>query len=199
MPKRVTAEKKTRKTRSDKGMSKRSRGDTLTGGTRDVNPQLLVIQCAQTGADASTITASPLPIPRYPQQNGKQIVMEILSADYYLPPNVVQANNGIVAILTTNPTVPASIPIGFADPRALDFQERYLDVQSSVGITLVPVTFHHDFTDEAGHGLLVATDNIYLACLSSTTGLTNTIFARLSYRFKEVTLAEYIGIVQSQQ
>lgn len=57
-----------------------------------------------------------------------------------------------------------------------------------------------DLTDGAGHGVLVATDAIYLQIF--TTGVANTSETgrfRMLYRFKNVSLAEYIGIVQSQQ
>lgn len=65
----------------------------------------------------------------------------------------------------------------------------------------------HDLTDGAGHGILVATDNIYLSVQTSLTAYNGSsadeiigfCFADLIYRFKEVKLQEYIGIVQSQQ
>lgn len=65
----------------------------------------------------------------------------------------------------------------------------------------------HDLTDGAGHGLLVATDNIFLSVQTtniafvgeSADSIVGFVAADLIYRFKEVALAEYIGIVQSQQ
>lgn len=65
----------------------------------------------------------------------------------------------------------------------------------------------HDLTDGAGHGILIATDNIFLVVQglltsygAATTGAIQAFAqADLIYRFKEVALAEYIGIVQSQQ
>ena len=56
-----------------------------------------------------------------------------------------------------------------------------------------------DLTDGAGHGILVATDNIFIQVISVGTGLTNTVRIKLLYRWKNVSLQEYIGIVQSQQ
>jgi len=66
----------------------------------------------------------------------------------------------------------------------------------------------HDLTDGAGHGILIATDQIFLtqqtslACLTASgtaDSITGFVQADLIYRFKEVKLQEYIGIVQSQQ
>ncbi len=56
-----------------------------------------------------------------------------------------------------------------------------------------------DLTDDTGHGVLVATDNIFIQCFSSSALNPITASARLFYRWKNVSLAEYIGIVQSQQ
>lgn len=65
----------------------------------------------------------------------------------------------------------------------------------------------HDLTDGAGHGILVATDQIFLTQQTGLTSMggstadtiTGFVQADLIYRFKEVKLQEYIGIVQSQQ
>ena len=59
-----------------------------------------------------------------------------------------------------------------------------------------------DITDGAGHGVLVGTDSIYITGFVPSSWYlngTNTVFAKLLYRWKDVSLAEYIGIVQSQQ
>jgi hypothetical protein len=65
----------------------------------------------------------------------------------------------------------------------------------------------HDLTDGAGHGILIATDNIYLGVNASLSSfnlgdadpIVGGVSANLIYRFKEIGLSEYIGIVQSQQ
>lgn len=65
---------------------------------------------------------------------------------------------------------------------------------------------YHDLTDGAGHGVLIATDNIYFTLYSTcsatgtaTTSVQANATLALLYRFKRVNLQEYIGIVQSQQ
>lgn len=68
----------------------------------------------------------------------------------------------------------------------------------------------HDLTDGDGHGVLIATDRINVGFAldfdnEATAGQGNTVFESWSglfemlYRYKTVTLAEFIGIVQSQE
>jgi len=68
----------------------------------------------------------------------------------------------------------------------------------------------HDLTDGAGHGILVATDQMTLIVdiintntspVSGNTLIVSdmSMLCEILYRFKEVPLTEYIGIVQSQQ
>lgn len=59
--------------------------------------------------------------------------------------------------------------------------------------------YHDDLTDGAGHGVLVATDRIYCQISSTGTGAAQQCTGKIWYRWKNVTLPEYIGIVQSQQ
>lgn len=51
-----------------------------------------------------------------------------------------------------------------------------------------------DLTDGAGHGLIVATPNIFLAVDSNNTGAQNDANVRVAYRFKNVGLQEYVGL-----
>jgi hypothetical protein len=59
--------------------------------------------------------------------------------------------------------------------------------------------FVYELTDGAGHGVLIATDNIYFGCITAAFAAAGTFAGKVLYRMKNVTLAEYIGIVQSQQ
>lgn len=73
-----------------------------------------------------------------------------------------------------------------------------------------PQPFTHDLTDGDGHGVLVATDGITLVLSGqlsneSTAGGSNitwdnvNILCEVLYRYKKVSLTEYVGIVQSQE
>lgn len=81
-----------------------------------------------------------------------------------------------------------------------------------------PLDFTNDLTDGDGHGVIIATDNVYLTFNSIGAGFQIpgtgsagsftvddftfgpvSVFCWLLYRFKDVALTEYIGVVQSQQ
>lgn len=181
-------------------MKRGRKGDQLTGGTGDVNPQEFVFPLlTQTAADTPTIKSIPLPIPRYPQQSGKQIVIELLWVQFnFIVLGAAAAAQNLYMGLTTNPTVPANITTALLDPRVLaNYLTAYLFAAG--GSFEVPVEHEVDLTDNAGHGVLVATDNLYGTILSTGTNAANNGVIRFGYRFKEVALSEYIGIVQSQQ
>lgn len=196
--------------RPDKPMpTKRRYGESLTGGTGDVNPQTYTIVANLPVADGSDVAAFPVPIPRYPGGADRAVIMELLGVSWYLSGLVPTFANGdtyqLTAAITTDPAKPTTGQSIVANPRSLSvFRRHYTSVQATaVGFTVFsPVLEEYDdLTDKAGHGILVATDNIYL---SSSVALTNygaplNATAVLNYRMKEVGLKEYIGIVTSQQ
>jgi hypothetical protein len=191
-------------------MPKRSYGDSLTGGSRDVNPQtMLMTGVVQSAADTLTTFGTGLPIPRLPITKGRSLVIEVLSVWFWF------AHNGYVAgqqtwqslALTTNPapvdTATAGNNIGggfFGDPRTIaQVTKQQLASAAPTAFASFDAIEKVDLTDDAGHGYLVATDNLYLSMSSLNTASANGGECKILYRFKDVSLEEYIGIVQSQQ
>lgn len=194
---------------------KRAKGDNLTGGSKDVNPQWFNVNAAQVVADVNNTVSVPLPVQRLSQRSGRSLVMEILKLQFDMP--VFQPVGGgvfsFLAILATKnlnilPVVGLTGPQFFSirtDGGIIQYVNRQLVAGSSNDGTVViddPQQF--DLTDSNGHGVLVATDNLYLSIVtvvggSSPTGGANNFLCRILYRWKEVSLEEYIGIVQSQQ
>jgi hypothetical protein len=186
-------------------MSKRGRSDgSLTGGTRDVNPQWLNIGVLTLSA-ANTFTEAPisLPVPRYSASGGKSIVMEFLKVEFNNPAldtefGAASSNkNCVQALSTISQTAVAS-----SSPRTIQWCEvEFRGAFTAAGTyetkTRDPLVF--DLTDGAGHGLLIGTDQIFWG--ANTLGYTAAALfgCRILYRFKEIALTEYIGIVQSQQ
>ncbi len=181
---------------------KRGRKDQLTGGTGDVNPQILTVVANQTGNDVSTVVQQPLPIPRYPTSVGRNLVMEFLAIDYYqLNQTINPANNNVnLLCVTTSPAIAPNLSAALQDPRLLDAWLKMITAPAVVADTYdIKAENYQDLTDKAGHGILVAADNLYFGVYSAATAATNAYVLKLWYRWKEVSLTEYIGIVQSQQ
>lgn len=193
-------------------MSKRARisRDPLTGGSGDVNPQTMILNdVKQSANDTTTLAGTGLPIPRLPIQKGRSLVMEILKVTFIKPliGFVAGTSTWLSLVLTTNPnaadtdTIGNGVGIGFfRDPRTIA-QWSVTNVSNAA-----PTSFQEndtvkefDLTDEAGHGYLVATDNLYFGVSSLNTASQNYGVCKVLYRFKDVSLEEYIGIVQSQQ
>lgn len=186
-------------------MSKRRVADTLTGGTRDVNPQLLSGTVVQTANDVTTDKMIPLPINRFGGNSADFVtIIEVLKIWVDLPLLPASAIAGArlvqLTVATRNPTGAA---LDFEDPTVIMIGGWRYDqaVASAVGITQIfmPKPMEFDMTDGAGHGVLIGVDALWFQTRSQGTGLTNACDFKVLYRFKTVSLAEYIGIVQSQQ
>jgi len=176
--------------------------NSLTGGTGDVNPQILCSSVTQTTADTTVVGTINLPISRLPTSNGSAIVIEILRVTFIVTNTSIPAGATVTQTraLTTNPSTTMTPAQTFVDQRAVAVRYDQLTVATSVGfIDQAEQTADIDLTDGAGHGLLVGTDNLYLYYNSTNTTAATTLTCRVLYRWKRVPLAEYIGIVQSQQ
>lgn len=165
--------------------------NSITGGTGDVNPQFMKIFVTQSAADTTTTSTNPIPIQRLPS-SGRAQVMEILKIfwDFSIQSEVDSAIYGflLTSSVTATPSEPKMVSHVHMDTRI-----------TTSGKTKSLLPFEQDMTDGVGHGVLVATDNLYLQCQSSATTVANTIYCNILYRWKNVGLSEYVGIVQSQQ
>lgn len=173
---------------------KRAATGSLTGGTGDVNPQWMKISTTQSGADTFTQTTNPIPVQRLPT-SGRAQVMEILKILFYSDAARAEVDSTVQAFLTTKSysTAPSK-----TDGPLIAWWKEATEITTS-GQAVIQYPFVMDLMDGAGHGVIVATDNLYLSVGSATTGASNIVYAWILYRWKNVALPEYIGIVQSQQ
>jgi len=187
---------------------KQSSGNQLTGGTGDVNPQYMHGRVATSAANTAAEVTLGTPIVRVgPQTGGSAVIMEILKIWVQVP--VADLDNAAATVRETTvgfstvssgatPAVPA-----FDNPRLFalfDHQVRNAFTAAGTGTLDVfngPVCI--DLTDGAGHGILIATDNIFVTVDTAGFTAVATALFKILYRFKKVSLVEYIGIVQSQQ
>lgn len=187
---------------------KRQAGDQLTGGTKDVNPQFLNGAFALSAANTYTSTTIGTPIVRVGSasaNNGKSIIMEILKVFVNLPP--IDLDNAAAtdrnAAITFSTTQLASGDAVLDNSRVFcQVQHQTRNAFTAAGTGILAQDFDPvviDLTDGAGHGVLVATDNIFVGAVTTGYNAAGTFRWKILYRFKEVSLVEYIGIVQSQQ
>lgn len=181
---------------------KRGRSE-LTGGTGDVSPQLLTLAVTQTGANTFTEQQTGLPIPRFAISKGKAMTMELLKVYF----DGGQKDNNYAAggessSVSAQLSTASFTALNDADPRVIAFYNKeYRGAFTAAGTysSVITEPFQLDCTDGAGHGILIATDNIFMGINTTNFAGASSVVAKLLYRWKMVTTDEYIGIVQSQQ
>lgn len=177
---------------------------SLTGGTGDVNPQYINMTVTQSAADTTTTLTQALPIQRLPT-GGKAQVMEVLKVFIQRPTGqaIASATEAVdVYQLFLSTTSFGTTATSFAEPRVFASDEMEIrGAFTAAGTYGFPFERKReiDLTDGSGHGLLIATDQIFAQGVSSGTGAANVWRIKLYYRMKNVRVEEYIGIVQSQQ
>ena len=178
----------------------------LTGGTGDVNPQWYRGTLTMTAPNIASTLAFISPIGKgIAAKTGSATVMEVLKVQFILP---ILSGVGAGAETVRFRTVGLST----RDHATTHLQGEEPDIiayhtDSSVGAFTALQGYHlqvwatveKDLTDGAGHGVLVATDYIYFQGDTDGFAAEGKFSFGILYRFKNVKLVEYIGIVQSQQ
>lgn len=190
-------------------MSKRKRGGSggsVTGGTGDVKPQYMTLGGAIAAAvDDYRIDVFQVPVVRPRAQGESATIMEILSLDWYLDPrDLLESSTTHFGYLASNTprtsgdtATLATMSEDLGDPRNVGCAIRSANITTS-GITLYTMPIHIDLTDDNGNGFLWANDTITMVkgAIADTT-VSETI-CKLKYRWVNVGLIEYLGIVQTQ-
>ena len=180
-----------------------SYASSLTGGSGDVNPQFMNLNVTQSGADTYTQVTFPIPIQRL-QNSGRAQVMEVLKV-FAETSQLSTVAAGAVAhkIQLQLTTKSFAAEVALSEPTCFfRYQKENINAFTAAGTGLLNSEVEpniQDFTDGAGHGILIASDNIYLGCSSTATGNSNIGNVKILYRWKDVSIQEYVGIVQSQQ
>jgi hypothetical protein len=161
----------------------------------------------QSAADTTTTTQIALPIQRVAANAPNQaVVMEVLKVyvDHTNLPasaSAAETTDSITVAFSTKNFATTGVTLGEPAVFAL-YNQASRSAFTAAGtyyaiIKKAPEVI--DLTDGAGHGILVATDSIFVQVNSASTGLTISVPFKILYRWKRVSLTEYIGIVQSQQ
>ena len=185
----------------------------LTGGTNDVNPQFMGAFTKQLVENTATFKEVMLPVTRIPGAKRVTLIEALklwVCFDEYPYMNLLAwpaSRTHYVGLYFGKVTD----ILGFHNGKVL-MAKYYKNISASwqvpdpgeetmFGATIQEMPWSFDFTDNQGHGILIATDCLTLA-INSTNLLESQKFGaqiKLLYRFKSVGLQEYIGIVQSQQ
>jgi len=179
----------------------------VTGGTGDIKPQLLTV--AGANAVATTVynvQQVSLPVAKVGFQKSKAQIVEILKV-YFLMGTEDYANAAdkiFWAFLTTN-TNRANATTANVGNSVQDFDDSrtFAYAQMAVGATTSGVSQGHvierDLTDQNGNGFLVATDQIdfVYSGIGQATGISTSV--KILYRYVNVGIQEYVGIVQGQK
>lgn len=206
MPKRRKSSMRRASRRDEKDMYG---SGSQTGGTGDVKPQILTVAGPVAAAlDDYTVTKFGVPVPRFGPSYNKSTVMEILSVDFY--PHIESLSDTTAHILflalstseirTTSVTSTLNtFSDDIASPFVLASFLRSQNVASAVGIESIQLPFHVDMTDSNGNGVLVAGDNLYLIQGDTSAPIGSRSVMKIKYRLVNIGIAEYVGILQSQQ
>lgn len=185
--------------------AKRARaGADLTGGTGDVNPQFLSGQVVLSAANTATTLSLGIPIQRV-DPNNQAIVLEALKVYVNHPAwdaiaSAGEATDSQQVMFST--TSFGTTAVNFAEPRvfaaSLRSDRGAFTAAGTYGMNQEDLVVI-DLTDGAGHGILIATDNIFVQGMTGGFAGAATFNFKIMYRWKRVNITEYIGIVQSQQ
>lgn len=191
---------------------KRSRATAaLTGGTGDVNPQWFVLP-ALTSLQPNVFNeiSVPTPISRLNnrQAGTKATVLEVLKIEFSHP-NINNTFATTFSRKNSQVQLGTSHKDGIAPADGTTLAYSFVtyagtiatDTNEDQWVIYYPNPITYDLTDGAGHGVLVASDKLYFGggTLGYDAATNSAWLCRILYRFKDVGLTEYIGMVQSQQ
>jgi len=187
-----------------KPMAKRRRNNNGNGKRVDIFPNFLTGTVTQGAVDSFTTVLVNTPIPRIQTTRSGQraTVMELLWIEVLFPNIKMEApNTSLMTIFTIGTTPTAVLP--FNNPRV--FAEVRLDSHVIVAGTDGRATMStrqpwiYQMQSMDGHGYLLAAESFHVSIFSTATVQQNIVEWRMYYRFIDIPLSEFIGLVQSTQ
>jgi len=181
-------------------MSKRK---APSAGMLDKYPNFMSWNIAQAVADTLKTIQVFVPIPRIQGMRGKATVIEVLWIDWFYETAMDNPADSLQWSISTGPapTSVTNLADGATFATAMDTVEGYIGggpFVDSGAMFMRTLPRRLDLQSKDGFGILLASDSFYVALDSLTTGVINTVAFRLYYRFVDITIEEYVGIVQSQ-
>ncbi len=173
-----------------------SRKRNLTSKDVDRFPNFLSGRITESAAATFTTTQIFTPIPRLKTSGNKATVMELLWVDMDMNTALNAAGEQAVIAFSIG-SVPTVI-LPWNDPRAFYFRREEMMLLTS-GAVLGTGTVRYDFQSKDGYGYLLASDSFHVSV--EGTGLSTSIIGnwKMFYRFVDIPLSEFVGLVQSTQ
>jgi hypothetical protein len=176
----------------------------MAPGRKDKYAQYFDVALTQPSTDGAIQAAVNLPVPRIPTA-GKATIIEIVSIEYGLTDSKMSATgSGQVLILvslddrTADASTGTLITQSIYNGHTIDYWILRQHQTTAGGIYATEHPTTHSMETNDGYGFLVATDKLYISM--DTTGGTAAMAAVVTvfYRYVEVSVNEYVGIIQSQ-
>lgn len=152
---------------------------------------------------ANTYTQKTINLPINPAatvsgsgKNAKVRVMEFLKVFFDMLPDTLAEDASMNMQLTWKSQAALISPTEPQNYIALVKQDFQL-ITSGAIVLVSPIVV--DLTDGSGNGILVAVPQIYLGMITAGQSAAINGSCKILYRYVDVDLTEYIGIVQSQQ
>jgi hypothetical protein len=178
------------KTTSGYHMAKKS-------GTVDLNPQFLSEYVTQSGAN--TYTSKTMILPINPgatiSSTGKVRVMELLKIYLDMAKDTL-AEDGYALVQLTYKEQVAILTAVDVEKYIVRLIRKTQLITS--GAIMEEFPFVLDLTDGQGNGLLIGQQKLFLGVNTAGQGAALSASIKILYRFKDVNVEEYIGMVQGQ-
>ncbi len=149
----------------------------------------------QSAADATARVRVQMPIARRPGAK-KVSVIEVLSVSIDLQGDSFASGDVSTVMLTFRDPGTTTVPT-YSDPNVWFFYNTNVLITTS-GASFVQMPWKERYDTGGGRGFLIATDSIFTQVSSNSQAAAITAHFKVLYRFVEVGLEEYIGIVQQQ-
>lgn len=163
----------------------------------DKYPNYMTGTVTQSAADTATVSQFSTPIPRLQTRGNKATVMELLWIDFNVDIKINATVERVRWSVFGGQTTTSDVLV--SDPRGIAFMGFSGDTLVTEGACAIGERFYYDLTSKDGFGYLFAGDAINLLVTSANTAVANVVGFRIYYRFVEIPITEFVGLVQSQQ
>jgi len=162
---------------------------------KDVYPQFMSFTVVETALNTFTPIRVQMPIARRP--GAKRItVIEVLKVMVSLRGETRATSDFVTVALSFRESNAADLLLYESANNWFWWERRYTVTTSGATVDVEPYEFRYD--TGGGKGFLIATDSIFANIQGSSQATPVTAGFKILYRFVEVGLEEYIGIVQQQ-